>query len=368
MRGLITQFKYAPFLPIRHHLLNAVYGVTAVTMNSMSISTIPDFPLCFTVDLRMKAFNHKVFLPPIEDFNEAIHWGKYRQYIGRGAQKLAHDIDIGFLTQDEEDNLAREEHIPGIWVDEAGETDSGAEDEGVPQHLADETYTYQGQGSTTFNRQKELLEGKHLQLYYPRSTPGRIFTADMANYRQQGEDLRSGRGKAVWEQLLGGLNIDINTNPQAVYDYQLSSTETSFSGGYDARTLLQEYLRIAGLTWSGMNGDELQKYEDIAVEDYKRNTNSDEISEETEQAVRNGVKTVWFAYMFNNWRGASIIQNEQETAITGDNLSTINEWEIPMDEFILDKSRIVLEATSVNITNNFATLQLQLHESPTRSI
>lgn len=356
LRGLITQFKYAPFLPIRHHLINSVYDVTGVAMENMSISTIPDYPLCYVVDLRMKAFNHKVYLPPVSDFNEAIHWGKFRQYMGRAAQVLASDIDKGFLVDKTEQTPSSEER-------EGGPNDPSFQD---PEPTVPE-FAYEGVGKTTFNRQKELLEGKNLQLYYPRTTPGRIFTADMASFRQQGEDQDVGRRKAAWENFLGGINIDINTNPQAVWDY-VSSTESQItSGDFNARSAMMEYLRNLNIATdpSKMTSERLEELMESAITKYKEQTGKAVIPESMEDAIRNGVRDQWFAYMFNSWKNSFYFDEYQEAASKRDGLTTINEWEIPMDEFVIDKDKIVLVGSSVSISNNFASLQLQLQESPT---
>ncbi len=335
LRGLITQFRYTPFLPVRHNLLNSVYGVTGVTLNNLSVSTIPDFPLCFVVDLRMKAFNHKVFLPPIEDFNQAVHWGRFRQYVGRAAQTMAHNISRGFLV----------------------EYDKKADDNPI-------SYDYEAEGFTTFKRLQEILDGREMRLYYPRKVPGRIFTADMANYRQQGEDVDIGRAKSSWEALLGRLGVDVNTNPQATYNY-VNSSSNIVSGDFSGRTAMLEYLRNLNVINSpeGMTNELLQEFIDKSLKKYEDENGP--LTPAMAEAIANGVRTQWFNFMFNSWKNLPFFQLLSDAKKKQDNLSSINEWDVPMDPFELDPTRVVLNGVSVNLSNNFATLQLQMQEDPT---
>ena len=97
LRGLVAAFKASPILPIKNQYVNNAHGITGVGLVGMTVSTIPNFPFCLVVDLEMVAFNHKPFLPMIRDFNQAIHWGKYRHYMGKAALDLDRYINKSFL-------------------------------------------------------------------------------------------------------------------------------------------------------------------------------------------------------------------------------------------------------------------------------
>ena len=115
LRGLVAAFKYSPILPIKNQYLNAVHGITGVALAGMNISTIPGFPFCLVVDLELNSFNHKPFLPMIKDFNQAVHWGKYRHYMGRAAQSLDAYINKEFLlSQDIIDTQIQDPNMPNL--------------------------------------------------------------------------------------------------------------------------------------------------------------------------------------------------------------------------------------------------------------
>lgn len=103
LRGLVAAFKYSPILPVKNHYLNSVHKVTGVVLNSMSISTIPDYPFALVVDLELLNFNHKPFLPMIKDFNQSIHWGKYRHFMGRAAGSMYNYISEDFISESDKE-------------------------------------------------------------------------------------------------------------------------------------------------------------------------------------------------------------------------------------------------------------------------
>ena len=84
---------------IKNHYINNVHGITGVALTNMSVSTIPSYPFCLIVDLEMLSYNHKPFLPMIKDFNQSLHWGKYRHYMGRAAKQLDDYVSKDFLVR-----------------------------------------------------------------------------------------------------------------------------------------------------------------------------------------------------------------------------------------------------------------------------
>jgi len=100
---LVAAFKYSPILPVKNHYLNSVHKITGVALNSMSISTIPDYPFALVVDLELLNFNHKPFLPMIKDFNQSVHWGKYRHFMGRAAGAMYNYISQDFISESDKE-------------------------------------------------------------------------------------------------------------------------------------------------------------------------------------------------------------------------------------------------------------------------
>jgi len=99
LRGLVATFKASPIIPIKNHYINNIHGITGVALTNMSVSTIPSYPFCLVVDLEMLSYNHKPFLPMIKDFNQSVHWGKYRHYMGRAAKQLDDYVSKDFLVR-----------------------------------------------------------------------------------------------------------------------------------------------------------------------------------------------------------------------------------------------------------------------------
>jgi hypothetical protein len=99
LRGLVATFKASPIIPVKNHYINNVHGITGVALTNMSVSTIPSYPFCLIVDLEMLSYNHKPFLPMIKDFNQSVHWGKYRHYMGRAAKQLDDYVSKDFLVR-----------------------------------------------------------------------------------------------------------------------------------------------------------------------------------------------------------------------------------------------------------------------------
>lgn len=65
LRALISQFKFAPFLPIENTYINDVLGIEAVSMIDMSIQTVPEYPGLLQVTLILQEFNYRLFMPDL---------------------------------------------------------------------------------------------------------------------------------------------------------------------------------------------------------------------------------------------------------------------------------------------------------------
>ena len=191
LRGLITQFRYAPFLPIKNVFLNKTFNITAVALEAMTLSTVPEFPFCVQVDLRMLKFNHKVYLPMIEDFDTAIHWGKFRQYMGRGAYKLNEAATKQFLLS----------------------TANKADDVQPTDNL--------DLSKVNFDKRWEWESGKNFEIYYPEYDPAKLIgpTLDMFVSTTDPDTVVSeGTKKSWWQTLLNDyLGISLDLYPDADY-------------------------------------------------------------------------------------------------------------------------------------------------------
>ena len=226
LRGLVAAFKYSPILPIKNHYLNSVHGVTAVALSNMTISTIPNYPFALAVDIELLNFNHQPFLPMIKDFNQAIHWGKYRHYMGKAASHLHDYVNEEFLLKQSDikefDGTAKT--ITGKAVtDSSSDVDTDPETPAVPPNVFDNDIL-------NINVISEWKNGNNISLYAPAETQTKIFLPSTASFRSPQEKMLTDLGQSTWEGVLSRFGIDINQSEsygvslQEVQDISLANT------------------------------------------------------------------------------------------------------------------------------------------------
>lgn len=214
LRGLVAAFKYAPILPIKNHYLNAVHGITGVALSSMNVSTVPDYPFALVVDLELLNFNHKPFLPMIKDFNQAVKWGHFRQYMGKAAGAMYKYVSEEFILQKDVDEAAAKEAttadgnklatIDGQYTNQrVAEATIDAKEAARIKELEDST-------SLTTNIYKTWQDGKNLTLYVPAKIQSKIYTPDESTFRTPEEVARTDVGNGFWEGILKSIGLDIN--------------------------------------------------------------------------------------------------------------------------------------------------------------
>lgn len=105
LRALISQFKFAPFLPIKNDYLNLVHNIEAVSLVSYQVTTVPNFPRTLQVTIKMQEFDYRQYMPELLPpdikmdeqlttnlFARTIHWPVLRYYYQRSiwnGEKLA---------------------------------------------------------------------------------------------------------------------------------------------------------------------------------------------------------------------------------------------------------------------------------------
>ena len=107
LRALISQFKFAPYLPIDNRYINEVLNVEAVNLLSFSVQTVPEFPKLMQATLLLQEFNYRAFMPelpvylPEENsyfrnaFGATINWSVFRYYYQRA---IEHGNNVAKLT------------------------------------------------------------------------------------------------------------------------------------------------------------------------------------------------------------------------------------------------------------------------------
>jgi hypothetical protein len=239
LRGLIAAFKYSPILPVKNHYLNSVHGITGVTLAGMSISTIPNYPFGLMVDIAFNNFNHKPLLPMISDFNQSIHWGKYRQYMGKAAGKLHNYVNEEFIKYTPDEALGRNSNdISGRTPIEQGgsngfnrPTTSLVPANGTTLDLDPTTIGYKDDDVFVTNVYKEWTDGNNVVFYTPAETQTKIFTPDISDFRSDAEKYAAKvtpQNSGIWGSFLSGFGIDLASD----YNRSLSDVVTTSKGAY----------------------------------------------------------------------------------------------------------------------------------------
>lgn len=93
LRSLIAQFLKAPFVPITNEYVNNKLGIFNVALESLNISTVPDFPFCIQAEILFKEFNIE---PYIEDhpiaFEQMIDWDLFRWHYQKPLFKKSNSL------------------------------------------------------------------------------------------------------------------------------------------------------------------------------------------------------------------------------------------------------------------------------------
>jgi len=219
LRGLVAAFKYSPFLPVRNHYLNTVHGITAVALSSMSISTVPNFPFALAVDIELLNFNHKPLLPMINDFNQAIHWGKYRQFMGKAAGALHNYVNESFLMKTTDEKVPEKVPNTGTVVVGTGTYETSPYGAMLQASSLEKQSAYYDDILRT-NIVSEWTDGKNISFYVPAETQTKIFLPDATSFRTDEERLLSDTSQDFWGKILNGFGVDINES--AGYGLNLS--------------------------------------------------------------------------------------------------------------------------------------------------
>lgn len=348
LRGLIAQFKYAPFLPVRNQYLNQAWNITGVTLNSMSVSTVENFPFCVSVTLNMMKFNHKVFLPMIEDFNQSIHWGRFRQYVGRAAKAINDAYNVGFLTENSGKGAK-------------GETVTG---DPRPTWQIEQAYD---QPFTRPTKKTWAEDTTRIKFYYPARSSTEIFAPDDSMFRQPKEDANIGsddyeRDKSLWEKFMGSIGVDVDQYPEVIYDTvtEYSRKPTSYINEW---TLIFEYMKYTSTTVEEMNIEKLNDYLEKRIEKLKKDQHVR--NPEAEIIYRNTIKQYWFGAMFSGFTDTPFYRKYLENYQYKNGSFVLKEWEVPMEELAFDEKSIYVQGISVSLSNNFAKHQIQMHDEPT---
>ena len=344
LRGLVTQFKYSPILPIKNEFLNRTFDIDAVALMGMTVSTLPDFPFVLVVNLELAKYNYTPLMPMIQDFDQAIHWGKFRQYMGRAAARLDSKVNQGFLTQTGSPLPSQNPH----------------EDPNLLPSMTTSNVLVKAEGDLIprFDKVKDISDGRNFNFYYPVSDPARIFAPDTTDFRQPGEDLYV--SKDDWDFILGSLGFNLVDAPQFnFFEFDRAYRNSKYRS--EAK-VLQQWLAANKVAWQYMSGDKKAQFIEEQVKLGKANGN---INKDNESSIRARLGSEWFfeVYKILITENASLKEIQKSRVNYAD--YTINEWQIPMEKLYIDWDRCIVSGVSVSLSNNFAKMQVQLQDEPT---
>ena len=236
LRGMVAAFKYSPFLPVKNSYLNSVHGITAVALSNMQVQTVPNFPFALAVDIELLNFNHKPLLPMITDFNQAIHWGKYRQYMGKAAGSLSNYVNGEFLQKQTDVKGADQKEPFASTVPNS----SGSLEKSYGINTVD-----LNESQLATNIYSEWTNGNNISFYIPVESQTKIFLPDMSSIRQNNEELMSDQNEDFWARILNYFGININS----ASDYGVSLANTynlAINGQYNRniRSILRDSIDI----------------------------------------------------------------------------------------------------------------------------
>lgn len=424
LRGLIAAFKYSPFLPVRNHYLNSVHQITAVALSSMSISTVPNFPFALAVDIELLNFNHKPFLPMINDFNQAVHWGKYRQYMGKAAGALHNYVNGSFLMKTSDDKQA-----PGTKEVEYKVTPYGASIVTESVYRDDKFIT---------NIISEWTDGRNISFYVPAETQTKIFLPDATSFRTDEEKLLKDTGADFWGRLLNNFGIDLNesagygiqlsgvynlsksstlsqnvysrlkdaidlltaglsdkTSQRAIYSYivtvfiqqnSLSNTEIAYIRDFDSTNVpgstprdykfqsrdldqvtiyqVKQFLKKISTSTSAILDEQVDTLTAQKAKKAKIQPGTkqyESLKAQMQQQVKEGFNILVYERFFKS----APIEALMEAARQKSGSFSFREWEVPMIKIDLDPKSVIVTGVSLTLGNNLAKLQLQMQDEPT---
>ena len=112
LRSLVSQFKFTPFLPIHNNYINYVLNVEAVSLVSIQVTTVPNYPKTLQATIKLQEFDYRQYMPEIlppdaenkEDlytnlFSKVIHWPVFRYYYQRAIQSGEEISDMKFDSE-----------------------------------------------------------------------------------------------------------------------------------------------------------------------------------------------------------------------------------------------------------------------------
>lgn len=358
LRGLVAQFKYAPFLPVRNAYLNQVHNINAVCMKNLSVASVEGFPGVLAVNLQMYKFNHEVYLPMVQDFNSAMHWGRFRTYCGRAMARIDNEKKGLNLWQDGDTIYDSE-----IRVGETGSALKAPE-----QILAKYGFDYTDYSESISLAGPKSIDVREFDFYYPFFVPSAISVPELQGLIAEAP--KTVEDRSWWDATISflsfGQTTDTNTDKFTSFDtvrnMKLSNDPGEVGEGYvlDA-TEFQElmlYLEQTNTTLESMNAAAMERY-------YTQRLTETGAKGIAAARLRDEVVAGWAYVLYNQYTEnvalASMIADDERNR----RKINIQEWLVPMQKLNLDKRYVHIQDVNVRIGNKISRMQLQMQDEPT---
>lgn len=318
LRGLVTQFKYSPILPIKNAYLNGAHGIDAVALQSLTVSSLENFPFVLVAELQMVKFNYKVFLPMVSDFDNAIHWGRFRQYIGRAAQKLQEISSKDFLQ------------------------DPNPQAPGSASDLSN---------ATSFDKALDFAQGHSIELYYPDHDPARAIAPDLTYWKA--DKTQTSGGESWWSNVTKYLGLSPQSPLGAYANVQAYPGAANLLSEY---RLLDAWLTRTATPVSAMNSSNMKEY--VSSRQQGR-------SQQDKDLIAHDAQAAWLGRVYQGFLNDPYLSKVFAFQQFLRGSIQIQEWDVPMRKLGIDNPNVIVHGVNVQVRNNIIPLQLSLQGEPT---
>lgn len=104
LRSLMSMFRFTPFLPITNRFINKTLGIDAVTLDSLSIQSVPNYPKLIQATVVMGEFDWAVYMPDISQLSLQDSYSSLTY-----KEKLENDNTVAYWNRSEEEKEAERE-------------------------------------------------------------------------------------------------------------------------------------------------------------------------------------------------------------------------------------------------------------------
>ena len=365
LRGLIAQFRYTPFVPIVNQYLNSVWNITAVGFRGMNLSTVPGYPFLIRCDLELVRFNHQVYMPMVAALDDAIDWGRFRQFVGRAAIRMDDQANQSFVVDSGSysQGASLYQGSGGTHnIDQANpQADLNGTDSVLNRSISQDIASANYGASTT--------DASSIQFYFPTHDPAN-YIGPTDNITQYGFDNQSPTiTPEQWQGLINAFGLGkpengyIPLNGQQQPDLQQIINSKQNSVQADIEYVIQYFKTFGNILNALTDPTGFRSFSQAAL---KANYSADaqKTGSSAWEVAMKSIEGAWYWYIWQQITTSGgfldqlfAIQNYLRGTVE------IDEWDVPMSQLPLD-SNFIVEQIRVSLGNNLARLQLHMLDQP----